>query len=334
MPYPFYTGDPNNRRRNEEIELPSPKLSYLYDPANYKPDKGLIDAMNVAFLVRQPLLLTGEAGVGKTQFAYSVAWELGCDPPLVFEAKSTSTAQDLFYFYDTLGRFHAAQTGEGSQRSLDYITYNALGKAILLSCQEETVRQWLPDDFIHGGQRRSLVLIDEIDKAPRDFPNDLLNEIEQMYFKIPQFGNVKITANENLCPIVIITSNSEKNLSDAFLRRCAYYNIPFPDKSKLDEIVAARIKNLDITQPLVVEAIKLFLYLRNPHLGLRKKPSTAELISWLISLRGMGLDPNDTLRSNLDRIKASLGLLLKGEEQNLVKEILDKWLIQADRWDT
>src|SRR5205085_1382510 len=149
-----------------------------------------------------------------------------------FETKSTSLARELFYAYDTLGRFHAAQTGEGSQKNLDYVTYNALGVAILRANEEAAVAKWIPQGkgFVHGGRRRSVVLIDEIDKAPRDFPNDILNEVEGMYFRIPELGDALIKADETMRPVLILTSNSEKNLPDAFLRRCIYYYLPFPDR--------------------------------------------------------------------------------------------------------
>jgi hypothetical protein len=174
MRFPFYTGKPELRRPGAGAEVPGSRRAEQTKPEGYLADAGLVDAVNVALLLGQPLLLTGEPGTGKTQLAYSLAWELGLDEPLKFETKSTSTASDLFYTYNALGHFHAAQCGEGSRRALDYLTYNALGIAILRANDESAVRAYLPDDFRHGGRRRSVVLIDEIDKAPRDFPNDLL----------------------------------------------------------------------------------------------------------------------------------------------------------------
>src|SRR6185295_3419383 len=162
------------------------------------------DAVNVALLLSQPLLLTGEAGTGKTQFAYSLAWELGFEPPLMFETKSSSTARDLFYTYDALNHFRAAQTG-ASESALDFIKWNALGLAILQSQEESQVHSLLGRDFKLGRARRSVVLIDEIDKAPRDFPNDLLNEVENLYFRIPEAGNVRIEASEEMRPILVLT---------------------------------------------------------------------------------------------------------------------------------
>ncbi|MBM3241021.1 AAA family ATPase [Candidatus Poribacteria bacterium] len=157
MNFPYYTGKPENQRR-EPAQLPPSLRADLDQPSKYLPGPGLIDAMNVALLLGQPLLLTGEPGTGKTLFAYSVAWELGFDPPLKFEAKSTSVARDLFYTYDTVGRFHAAQTKQGSQNPLDYITYQALGKAILLANEKQRVAKWLPEGFEHIGTRPVMAL--------------------------------------------------------------------------------------------------------------------------------------------------------------------------------
>ena len=326
MTFPYYTGKGNNRRFDGAAKLPGSRRAAQTDPAGYKADRGLIDAVNVALLLGQPLLLTGEPGTGKTQLANSVAWELGFDPPLMFETKSTNTARDLFYTYDTLSRFHAAQTGEGSQQSIDYITYNALGIAILRSNDEAAVKQWLPNDFEHGGRRRSVVLIDEVDKAPRDFPNDLLNEVENMYFKVPELGNARISASDDMRPILIITSNSEKHLPDAFLRRCVYYNIPFPENDRLAEIILTRIGSFD-GEVLLSDSLNFFSKLREPNSGLRKRPATAELLSWLISLREQGMDPKSPLKKDPDTARSTLSALVKSvEDQNIARTILADWL--------
>src|SRR5882724_8416112 len=322
----FYTGDPNRKQDGRSVELPVPDRKKQTNPAGYRADRGLIDAVNVALLLGQPLLLTGEPGTGKTQLAAAVAWELGFDPPLMFETKSTNTARDLFYTYDTLGRFHAAQTHEGSQRSLDYITYNALGVAIMRSNEEADVKQWLTDSFAHGGRRRSVVLVDEVDKAPRDFPNDLLNEVEEMYFKIVELGNVKISATEDMRPILIITSNSEKHLPDAFLRRCIYYNIPFPDKERLMEVVLARIGGWD-GETLLSDALDFFATLRQPGSGLHKPPATAELLAWLLALRGNEMKLERPLKDNPEVAGATLSTLVKNvDDQTKARTILADWL--------
>ncbi|MGH7596623.1 MAG: AAA family ATPase [bacterium] len=328
MKFPFYTGKPENRQPRP-AELPISRRAGHEDPAGYLPDLGLVDAVNVALLLGQPLLLTGEAGTGKTQLAYSVAWELGFDEPLKFETKSTSTSRELFYTYDTLGRFHAAQTGEGSQNSLDYLTYNALGLAILRANEKATVAPWLPKDFKHDGMaKRSVVLIDEVDKAPRDFPNDILNEVEGMYFKIPELRNMKIAADASMRPILVITSNSEKHLPDAFLRRCIYYNIPFPDEKRLTQIITARLGRFTGgSSQMLDDALDLFFTLRRPDSGLHKKPATAELLGWLLVLREMGGDGENPLRQAPERIASSLNTLVKtAEDQERAKTVLDGWL--------
>jgi MoxR-like ATPase len=327
MAFPYYTGDPANRA-TKPIDVPASRRAQQVAPAGYRPDKGLTNAVNVALLLGQPLLVTGEPGTGKTQLAHSVAWELGFDPPLMFETKSTNTARDLFYTYDTIGRFHAAQTGAGTQESLDYLTYNALGIAILRSKPEAEVRHLLPKGFKHGGQRRSVVLIDEVDKAPRDFPNDLLNEVEGMYFKIPELENVAVAAAEEMRPILIITSNSEKHLPDAFLRRCIYYNIPFPKPDRLTEIIMTRIGGFgggnDVLLP---EALDFFFRLREPSNGLRKRPATAELIGWLLALRDHGLTVDQRLRAHAGIVSSTLSTLVKSADDQVIAEaVLADWV--------
>lgn len=327
MSYPYYTGNPGARRGRHPAQLPGSRYARQTDPAGYLPDPGLVDAVNVALLLGQPLLVTGEPGVGKTQLAHSLAWELGLGEPLVFETKSTSTARDLLYGYDTVGRFHAPHSG-GSLRSLDYITWHALGEAILQSHPRDEVAQWLPAEFKHEGPRRSVVLVDEIDKAPRDFPNDLLNEVEKREFRAPELANALIEANPQSLPILVLTSNSEKNLPDAFLRRCVYYNIPFPDRERLAEIVMRRVGGFDAaSDPLLVEAMDLFFRLREPSGGLRKRPATAELIGWLTALAGMDAATGEPLRTQGEAAMRALSALVKSaDDQEAARKIVEDWL--------
>jgi MoxR-like ATPase len=326
MPFPYYTENSTHGRPAAPVTLSVSRRADQTDPATYLADSGLVDAVNVALLLGQPLLLTGEPGTGKTQLAHSISWQLGFEPPLIFETKSTSMARDLFYTYDTLGRFHAAQTGQGSQESLDYITYNALGVAILLSNNYDEVRQWLPRDFAHDRRRRSVVLIDEVDKAPRDFPNDLLNEVAGMYFKVPELGNARIAAADEMRPVLIITSNSEKHLPDAFLRRCIFYNIPFPEKSRLVEIVLARLGHFSQGSPLLNDALNFFLKLREPNSGLRKRPATAELLGWLTALREIGAGLEQPLRGNPQIASRTLSVLVKSADDQIIAEkLLADW---------
>jgi MoxR-like ATPase len=194
--------------------------------------------------------------------------------PLAFRTKTTSTAKDLFYRYDALRHFHDANVikKDTTLRVEDYITYDALGLAIISALSDSQ------------SPRRSVVLVDEVDKAPRDFPNDILNEIEEFSFTVSETGTT-FKADERLRPIVLLTSNSEKNLPDAFLRRCVFYHIPPPSHEQLLEIVKNRLKLSEQFVPYVEPLVKHFEDIRN--LALKKKPATAELLAWLAVLNRM-----------------------------------------------
>jgi len=307
------------------LTLPTklPKLPHslkTQSAQNYLPDEGLEGALSTALHLGLPLLLTGEPGTGKTQLAYYLAQHYDLANPFKFETKSVSISRDLFYIYDALGRFHMAQDNTIKQkRTVDYITYHALGQAIILTRLEEEVKSYLPMNFKHTGPQRSVVLIDEVDKAPRDFPNDILSEVEAMYFRIPELGNVKIEANQDYKPIIVLTSNSEKHLPDAFLRRCVFYHIPFPERDKLEAIVDAYVndimpqQNYNSLKPSTKFAIALdfFFMLRDPNNGLRKKPSTAELINWLTALQKLFNTVDDPLQECPHEVLPTLGILGK-----------------------
>ncbi|MDM8557683.1 MoxR family ATPase [Candidatus Parabeggiatoa sp. HSG14] len=326
MNFPFYTEEPPKSSPTKPVELPQSRQKNQTRPEAYLPDEGLVKAVNVALLLGQPLLLTGEPGTGKTQLAYSLAYQLGLGELLKFETKSTSTARDLFYIYDALGRFHAAQAAKLGEtdirkRSVDYLTYNALGKAIIRTNPPETVKDYLPAGFSHTEPRRSVVLIDEIDKAPSDFPNDILNEIENLYFRIPELGNVEIKATENLAPILVLTSNSEKPLPEAFLRRCIYYNLPFPEKERLEKIIEARLDTFP-NNDFLNKALEIFLQLRQEG-RLRKKPSTAELLNWLMVLRDMYPNVDNPIATHPECVLDTLSSLVKMKEDiDKAKDIL------------
>lgn len=261
----------------------------MNNPEGYLAEPGLRDAVNVALALGQPLLLTGEPGTGKTQLAASLAHELGLRAPLVFNVKTTATARDLFYRYDSLRHFHDAQfRKEGEVKIEDYIEYEALGLAMLLSQEPSVAASLLPAEYQGRGQSRSVVLIDEIDKAPRDLPNDVLNEIEAMEFTVKETGR-RFRSDKRFRPIVVLTSNSEKNLPDAFLRRCVFYHIEFPDKARLREIVNRRVELSNAFTPEMLDAaIDRFEEIRK--LALRKAPATAELIAWVRILDRLALD--------------------------------------------
>jgi MoxR-like ATPase len=304
-------------------DIPVPDRAKQEDPAGYLTDGPLVDAMNVALLLGSPLLLTGEAGTGKTQLAARLAWELGFGAPIEFNTKSTTTARDLFYTFDAMQRFHAAHTGDGSASNLDYLTYNALGTAILQSLPRDAVAHLLPPGFRHTGPRRSVVLIDEVDKAPRDFPNDLLREVENMSFRIPELRNEEVRASREMRPVLVLTSNSEKNLPDAFLRRCVFYHIPFPEKARLVSIVESRLGAFaDGSNALLDSALDFFLEVRTRLT--RKPPSTAELINWLQSLKAHGFSGSQNILDNPTALRASLTALAKTKDDSEELERLVK----------
>lgn len=267
----------------------------LDDPAAYEADAGLVDAMNVALLLGRPLLLTGRPGTGKSQFADRLAWEFRLAPVLRFEAQSVSEARDLFYAFDMVGRMAAAQPGAGlgGADARRFITLAAMGKAVLYS------KPQTPADSDGGTPlqpphpqprqgRASVVLIDEIDKASRDFPNDLLNAIERLSFELPELGGRRFEAarTPDTRPLVVITSNSERELPEPFLRRCVYYNIPDPTPQRLASIVAARVPAVRPSDAGAGTLTPLFRDLVDCFVDYRKKagrnivfePGTSELI--------------------------------------------------------
>lgn len=316
----------------------------------YLPDPGLEAAVQVALELGMPLLVTGEPGTGKTQAAYWAAKHLSYksadgkkDIPLQpdvlrFNTKTTSVAKDLFYRYDAIRHFRASRFDRASPKgepgekdelsALQFVSFEALGKAILAGA---------PD-------RRYVVLVDEIDKAPRDFPNDVLFEFEDMAFRIeeadekdfdevpenfwktkpelaelgvtlekvsPKMGQIELAGGVPK-PLLILTSNSEKNLPDAFLRRCVFYHIPFPeDKERLMEIVRENVTLSAASDKMLDKMILKFLEIRKK--GMRKSPATAELINWVRILN----------HREIDMDKAALG------DEEMKQKLLDTLPILA-----
>ncbi len=290
-PFKFYQGSGKTLKERNEILPEYEPFVWLNDPKDYIAEEGLSNAVNVALALGQPLLVTGEPGTGKTRLADSVAYELNV-PIFEFYTKSNSVATDLFYQYDALARFRDSHIPETREKTTeDYITYQALGKAVFLTdpniSPSGNIEKFLSKSGLEKENRptRSVVLIDEIDKAPRDFPNDLLNEIESMKFTVKE-TEITFTAKESFRPILILTSNSEKDLPEAFLRRCVFYHISFPSEEQLKEIVQRRFKDHpEFTPDFIKNAIAHFFEIRK--LALKKSPETAEFLSWISILKSL-----------------------------------------------
>jgi MoxR-like ATPase len=256
---------------------------------NYVATEDLMMAVNAAVTLERPLLVKGEPGTGKTQLAREIAQAMGA-PFIDWAIKSTTKAQHGLYEYDAVSRLRDSQLGEEKVKDIgNYIVRGKLWEAF-------------------ESEQRPLLLIDEIDKADIEFPNDLLRELDQMEFYVYE---TRQTVKARQRPIILITSNNEKELPDAFLRRCFFHYIRFPDKETMQKIVDVHFP--DLKKHLVKEAMEVFFGLRELP-GLKKKPSTSELLDWLKLLLAEDIDPA-VLReaSGKKTLPPLYGALLKNE---------------------
>ena len=264
----------------------------------YVASDALMMAVNAAITLEKPLLIKGEPGTGKTMLAEQVAAALDA-PFYQWHVKSTTKAQQGLYEYDAVSRLRDSQLGD--DRVHDISNYIVKGKL------------WQAFE----GEKRAVLLIDEIDKADVEFPNDLLQELDKMEFYVHELSQT-IAAKQR--PIVIITSNNEKELPDPFLRRCFFHFIDFPDKETLTQIVDVHFPNLK--KELLEEALKSFFTVREMP-GLKKKPSTSELLDWLKLLLAEDIDPAVLRDKDLKRAIPPLhGALVKNEQDVMLFERL------------
>jgi MoxR-like ATPase len=289
-----YVGD--GQAHYSPLAVPAELAGDPVNPEQYVAPADLAEAVNMALTLRRPLLLEGEPGTGKTRLAYAVAYELGY-PLYANYIRSTSRARDLLYTFDALQRLYDLQEppdrGDGAEvlDKRQYVRPGKLGQAIQLAADHD-----LP----------SVVLIDEIDKADIDFPNDLLLELDRLQFTVDEVTDPPALAYDALrgqrreerrdvLPLILVTSNREKELPGPFLRRCLFYYIPFPDTpEELQQIVKAHFPDQAATglTPLALTAVACFWSLRRAPITWRKPPSTSELLDWLLLLHA----DNDTDR--------------------------------------
>ncbi|MCP4655441.1 MAG: MoxR family ATPase [bacterium] len=287
---------PARRKALAERRLPETLGSHRKAARHYQPDADLVDAVNVALAVGAPLLLTGEAGTGKTQVAHYLAWFFDLEDQLFpLYVRSNTTAEDLLYNFDAVAYLHAANdpTRRGKTISkAEFVEQGPLWQAYLT-------------------EGPSVVLIDEIDKAPRDFPNDLLNVLDQHSFLVRETGET-VSRGDRPPPVVVITSNSERRLPEPFLRRCIFHHIELTE-DLIRRAVEARLGDFpDLPAEVREAAIQRFLELRGREI--RKRPATAELLVWLTVLAARGDVTTEELTGGSLGELPALSVLIKDRE--------------------
>jgi MoxR-like ATPase len=264
--------------------MPAHEFRRFEGAARYISDDALSSAVNAALVLERPLLVKGEPGTGKTLLAQAISESLGV-PLLTWHIKSTTKAVEGLYTYDVVQRLNDSRFGGKDVSNIrQYIQLGPLGRALT-------------------SEQQVVLLIDEVDKADLEFPNDLLRELDEMKFTIPELDETFVAKRR---PIVVITSNAEKELPDAFLRRCVFHYISFPDAERLKRIVAVHQPHLD--SKLLESALERFFRLRKLE-GIRKKPSTSEFLDWLRVLARAGAKPEEVAQHFM-----FIGVLLKQEQ--------------------
>lgn len=258
-------------------------MNYFEGSSSYVASEDLMRSVNIAMALEKPLLIKGEPGTGKTMLAQAVADALGMEL-VIWNIKSTTKAQDGLYVYDTVQRLYDSQFGESVSDIHKYIKLGKLGEAF-------------------RSEKKVILLIDEIDKADLEFPNDLLWELDRMEFYIPE---TQETVKAKQRPVVIITSNAEKELPDAFLRRCIFHYIAFPNEQMMADIVQAHYPDLE--RDFCEQVLRAFYRIREVG-GIQKKPSTSELLDWIQALRITGVS-----LESVEREVPFSGVLMKKNE--------------------
>lgn len=358
----------------DPLKLCEPLTANHDDAAKYIPPEGLAEAMDVAMMLGEPIVLTGAPGAGKTQASKWLAHELGAGEVLRFDVKSTTLGNDLLYVFDDVARFRdaaAGRTGESEVKPLvRYVRFNALGHGILRAAGPDSVLwtvggerlqgksviqrhrkllddafgpDWeptgdkarvadlLPDDADlrqeGAGREVRVVLIDELDKAPRDTPNDLLVEVENMTFLIAELG-LRVTTDRAVRPIVVITSNAEKPLPEPFLRRCAYFDLPRVRGEKLKDILRGSLKHREVSDDFVDDVAQVADLLHASQDAIHRKPGTAELLAWseILARLGAGSGLKSWAATGQRALAQSLTALLKhSDDQATALAMIGEW---------